>query len=383
MAKDCSCCADGDAHSTRIIGDLTRPRYSPGLILEDKDLTAAVDYTRQLNQLLFGSLFGCGVVCGLTLKVDGECGLKITVAPGLALDGCGTPLHLTNPAVFSFDKRYGTPATAAERQQGPKVRDFWILACAGEKLCEPRSLVCDEDSLDGAVQATRFRSAVDVRLSCEPPGCTCGCALPDKDWPTDTRDLDTLAWRLLDGKTCDDPDQYPCNAADEARVGCVDDCGCSGACGCGCCVLLGWVHWLDGRTIKGNDGKPVEIPAGWVVLHDRVRRFIRPKLLADPMCGTDAAQLRPAPAQNVPQQPTIARTTTLQRIEALEQRLGSADKPGSVATIDDRLAALEKVDLDKRLTAVEAAAGPAPATPAKPAPAKPAPAKPAPAKPGT
>jgi hypothetical protein len=45
-------------------GSLIRPTYSPGLLLEDDDLTAGVSYTRGLTQLLFRSLFGCGVICG-------------------------------------------------------------------------------------------------------------------------------------------------------------------------------------------------------------------------------------------------------------------------------------------------------------------------------
>ena len=36
---------------------LARPCYSPGLLLRDDDLTAAVTYTRELSRLLFRSLF--------------------------------------------------------------------------------------------------------------------------------------------------------------------------------------------------------------------------------------------------------------------------------------------------------------------------------------
>jgi len=94
MAHHCSCQDAEKKISKTSVGVLERPRYSPGLILEDSDLTAAVDYTRALNRLLFRSLFGCGVVCGLTVSIGTDCGLQVTVAPGLALDGCGDPLHL-------------------------------------------------------------------------------------------------------------------------------------------------------------------------------------------------------------------------------------------------------------------------------------------------
>src|SRR5690349_7118341 len=100
MSKNCSCQGEGGRSADPVMGVLTRPRYSPGLILEDSDLTAAVDYTRELNRLLFRSLFGCGVVCGLKVSLDEDCGLTVMVAPGLALDGCGDPLQLTGAATI-------------------------------------------------------------------------------------------------------------------------------------------------------------------------------------------------------------------------------------------------------------------------------------------
>ena len=45
------------------------------------------------------------MICGLTVKIDVECGLNVTVSPGLALDGCGDPLQLPAPVTIAFDKR--------------------------------------------------------------------------------------------------------------------------------------------------------------------------------------------------------------------------------------------------------------------------------------
>ena len=77
---------------------IERPLFSPGLLLEDEDLTAGVDYTRELSRLLFRSLFGCGVICGLEVKGELFCKrqqLRVTVGPGLALDGAGNPMQVT------------------------------------------------------------------------------------------------------------------------------------------------------------------------------------------------------------------------------------------------------------------------------------------------
>ena len=105
MTQNCNCQGSGGQDSQTVAAILERPRYSPGLILEDSDLTSAVDYTQALSRLLFRNLFGCGVICGLTVKIDTDCGLNVTVSPGLALDGCGDPLQLPGPVTIAYDKR--------------------------------------------------------------------------------------------------------------------------------------------------------------------------------------------------------------------------------------------------------------------------------------
>ncbi|MEI9852768.1 MAG: hypothetical protein WDN24_20060 [Sphingomonas sp.] len=81
MSHDCSCHGPDDRLATTVIGQIERPLYAPGLILQDSDLTAAVDYTRELNRLLFRTLFGCGVICGLRVGIREDCGLTVTIAP--------------------------------------------------------------------------------------------------------------------------------------------------------------------------------------------------------------------------------------------------------------------------------------------------------------
>jgi hypothetical protein len=299
--SNCSCHDQGKKFSKTSVGLLERPRYSPGLILEDSDLTSAVDYTRTLNRLLFRSLFGCGVICGLRTSVEEECGLQVTVAPGLALDGCGDPLHVPAPVTFKLDRQDGVlspPGTTAR----PDQTNFWIIACSKEKLCEPRSLVCDGDDFDGARQATRMRSMTEVSISFTPPECVCECEKSDRTF-TSKRDeeayFDNLANRLLPMSTDASPGRSTlpedtdapgepaatatnlpdCHQAHVNEWDCLPDCGCDMACACGCCVLLAWVHWFPG--VARGDEQP-STPA-WGVLHKGVRRFIRPGLIDDPM----------------------------------------------------------------------------------------------------
>ena len=181
MAHHCSCQDAEKKISKTSVGVLERPRYSPGLILEDSDLTAAVDYTRALNRLLFRSLFGCGVVCGLTVSVGTDCGLQVTVAPGLALDGCGDPLHLAGPVTLELGRREGVLPPQGVEGPPERTKEFWVVACAGEKQCAPRTLVCDGDDLDGTRQPTRTRAMTEISISFTAPQCVCGCKPPGKE----------------------------------------------------------------------------------------------------------------------------------------------------------------------------------------------------------
>jgi hypothetical protein len=253
------CCSHGagDTRAQTVAGLLERPRYSPGLILQDADLTSAVDYTRELSRLLFRSLFGCGVVCGLQVSVNTDCDLQVTIAPGLGLDGCGDPIQLTRSVTITLTERDGFPRTGR-----PNKQDFWVVLCGKEKYCAPRTIVCDSDDQDGTTQTTRVREQAEVSIVFKQPACICGHVLPD---PTP----DNLKKAALDLVNPDKPQTEPPPQAD-----CPEDCGCADPCGCECCVLLAWVHWFE--PTQGND-------AGWSVLHRGVRRFVRPQMAVDPI----------------------------------------------------------------------------------------------------
>ncbi|WP_434403400.1 hypothetical protein [Sphingobium sp. DN12] len=271
MTHDCNCHGGGDHRLATIVpGSLERPLYAPGLILQDSDLTAAVDYTRELNRLLFRTLFGCGVLCGLTVSIRENCGLIVTVAPGLALDGCGDPLHLPGSAVIKLEERDGVLSPAGTNG-APRFTQFWVLACAKDGKCRPRPTVCD-DSLDDRTQATRARLNTEISVTIAPPTCACGCMdfsnqHGDEEGGSEGEigsgdiEVDTPPDRVTD---CYDKHNY-----DPA---CPEDCGCGSACSCGCCVLLAEVRWVE------NDGQN-----GWQVRHKGVRRFVRPALIPDPI----------------------------------------------------------------------------------------------------
>ncbi len=296
--SSCNCHDGAGRLSHTDVGELEWPRYSPGLILEDSDLTAAVDYTRELNRLLFRSLFGCGVVCGFDVAVRDDCGLQVLVAPGLALDGCGNPLHLTRQAAIKLEGRDGVLSESTGKK--PKKPDFWVIACSREKTCANRALVCDCDELDPASQPTRTRSAVEISVSFEPPACGCSCTgFADKP---DSAELDRRAKGLRDlqarergapqGSSLGYAER--CHSAHNSDADCQPDCGCGTACSCGCCVVLGWGHWFA----EDKSHKP-----GWHMLHYGVRRFVRPMLMADPRRDFKAQPTAAAPVTEAKEDP--------------------------------------------------------------------------------
>lgn len=257
--------------SKKVPSTLVRPQYSPGLLLNDDDLGQAVDYTRELNRMLFRSLLGCGVVCGLLVKANTACGkLVVTVEPGLALDCHGDPLHLPDPCTVTVDPTCGAvlPGTV------------WVLARRYDKHCAPRSAVCAPDDDDAASVCTRIRDGVEISVAGELPDCACGC--PPKTDATAATGGDTKpkaaagspkpkagAAAAAAGADQDETAGDPSSAADpcyEKHYGGICDTCCGDDCACEWLVLA--------RLGAATDGT-------WTADH-AVRRFIRPMLMADP-----------------------------------------------------------------------------------------------------
>ena len=300
MSQNCNCHGSGGENSQTVAAILERPRYSPGLILEDSDLTSAVDYTRSLSRLLFRNLFGCGVICGLSVKVDRECGLNVTVSPGLALDGCGDPVQLPSPVTIAYDKR-------KDEQLSKAGSAFWVILCGKEKLCQPRALVCEADDYDGVTQATRIRALSEVSISFEEPKCVCGCppAPEAQAAPADAAATDAATGAASSGGTAQAaPGTDPCHVEHYTRVDCAEDCGCGTACDCGCCILLA----------KASFAVSADAPDGaWTVQHKGVRRFVRAALVPDPggpgekpPAPAPVPLVEPAPAPPAPEEKIVA-----------------------------------------------------------------------------
>ncbi|HLK48647.1 MAG TPA: hypothetical protein VKT49_10965 [Bryobacteraceae bacterium] len=277
--------------STCGLSSLQRPKFSPGLLLEDDDLNAGVSYTQDLSRLLFRSLFGCGVICGLNVKVTPICAGKqwdITVTRGVALDCMGNPIWVPADLDITYD---------------PGCDDFvsplWVTVCYVEKCCRPKDVACSPDDT-AQPKPTRVRAGYEIKLQAALPACACHC-------PTDD---DNPAPKTLES-CCGDNETTPAPAtvarskaaATPPAGGMPNICPCFndhylGICDCDCactCVVIGKITNMTEQKSKKDTKKAerkskkdtAQTDPNITVTTDMVRH-IRPQLNGYLMC--DAVQ---------------------------------------------------------------------------------------------
>lgn len=264
--------------SKKDVSTLVRPQYSPGLLLNDDDLSAAVDYTRNLSRMLFKSLLGCGVVCGLVVKPELGCANKllVTVQAGVALDCHGDPVHVPNPSKVEIDPACGVEVPSR----------LWVLLRRYDKHCAPRSAVCSQDDDDDAASVcTRIRDGFEISIVSELPECACGCPLHINAEVKSAPESDSMAAKAASGgKTRTKTQAADCNAkASSPCDPCYEDhyAGvCSMCCDADCTDAI-----VLARLDRATSGQ-------WSANH-AVRRFIRPILMADPQAASEAAAKAP------------------------------------------------------------------------------------------
>jgi hypothetical protein len=238
---------------------LLRPCFSPGQTLRDDDLNQGIAYTRDLSRLLFRSLIGCGVVCGLVVKIEPpQCGKQyITVESGLALDSCGDPVYVPQPQRFALDEAC-VPNLPSR---------LWIVLCGIEKSCAPRTATCSYEETEASSVCTRERDGFEIRVLRARPACVCGC-----DEPKDRSDDMELC--IETDCKCVNP-EHPCYK-DHYQGKCGCDCAENSDCNCDCILLARLDYHSDN-----------EFPY-WAADHS-VRRFIRPVLMRDPQVEAELA----------------------------------------------------------------------------------------------
>ncbi|HVC12458.1 MAG TPA: hypothetical protein VNE59_12520 [Burkholderiales bacterium] len=246
----------------RGMGKLVWPLYAPGTLLQADDLTQAVEYTRDLSRLMFRTLFGCGVLCGLRVDPAEDCGkLHIGVGRGVALDCRGDPVEVPDPQDLCID-------VCGKTIDGP----LWVVLRRIEKCCAPRTPVCgQEDDEEAPAVCTREREGFEIRVLVEKPECACGCEPRAHDKPTDKQVPEVVPAQAESPSQADST----CKCADPG-LACYDE-HYAGECGCNCCNCD--CEWIVLALVERKTDKEVKNP--WVADH-RYRRFVRPVLMRDP-----------------------------------------------------------------------------------------------------
>lgn len=233
------------------------PVFRPGQLLRDDHLQLGIDYTRELSRLLFRSLFGCGVVCGLEVAAREHCDrIEVTVQPGVALDCDGDPVHVPEKRTVTIDPACDFSSTAPS---------LWIVLRGKSKCCPPQAAACPCED-EEPPECTRERDGYEIGIYDQRPGCVCGC--PEtraKVEPNDCR--------------CVDPtlECYRDHYAGKCQCGCAgcDDCAC---------------EWI----LLARVDRPTGEEKAWKTEH-LVRRFVRPVLMRDPALEPPTASVEAAP----------------------------------------------------------------------------------------
>lgn len=168
---------------TRHPGRLTSPvrnRYFYGKLLDVEHLEREQSYFVERSRLINRLTLGAGVLCGLGVRDrDGE----IVVSPGVAVDGCGREIVVTEPFIvedpWTLTDACGD-ATGETRENGPVV----LCLAYHECLVEPAPVLvsdCEirEECEHGAVRE-RYRLLVHAPEDVELPRPPCYFTQPDE-----------------------------------------------------------------------------------------------------------------------------------------------------------------------------------------------------------
>jgi hypothetical protein len=244
-----------------IAGDasLKRPKFSTGMLLQEDDLTQAVDYMREMTRLLFKSMLGCGVLCGfkVTAKIICNNHLQIEVTKGVALDWRGDLIELSDKETIEY-------APPCEKDTAELPSDLWVLICHKERDCSPRDVLCSSQDGEVAPMYTRTREGYEIKIlrsekDAQPPVCcTCASTFDKPDQERTKTCCDYIAIPV-DGQSC---------YADHYQGDCACDCGCE-------CIALARV------LVRKNEA------ADTPYVDHSVRRYIRPVLMKDPLPRDD------------------------------------------------------------------------------------------------
>jgi hypothetical protein len=254
--------------------DLQWPVYSVGQQLRDDDLNAGIVYTQELNKLLFRSLFGCGVVCGLKVEAKFDhCGrLVVRVNSGIALDACGSAIHIPKPIDIKLDPDCGDHI--------PK--GLYVIARSESSSCGHRETACGCD--DQSTSPTRHILGYEIALVQNLPGCKCWNDPRTKvEEPAESAEdvsvIGELKAEEAKRKATAGAKGHDCLCADPDIDGNKDHY--AGVCSAFDCDTGEWV--VLAAILSSEEDRSAQV-------NHEVRRFIRPMRMSDPLTRSEEEQ---------------------------------------------------------------------------------------------
>lgn len=252
--------------------NLIRPKFAAGMLLQHEDLELLNEYTRNLSRLMFGSLFGCGVVCGLEVGPL-NAGGGFEIGCGLAIAPSGSPIWVPKSEPMEFDEK-------CAKGTDP----WWVLLCAKSKFCSPRTAMsgCDDEA---SHIYTREIEGYEIKLENQVPPCTCPCPPDD---PPPPKPFESNC-RCVDPKSKCYADHYAAKCSCCRDTDCKDD-----------CVVLARIAWdLSDKVWK---------------VDTTGRRLTRPVLMSSPIAAAQLEEPTPTPKpKGTPKPPpTTGQATAVQ-----------------------------------------------------------------------
>lgn len=163
------CCSADCADDSCALVCMERPQFFYGQVLNDQDLNAVVDYTRQ--RLALRRFYeGWGVVSGLQAYLTAQ-PMTVVVRPGSALDCCGNDIVLCEPLYVDLSgvlPDTGKCLTAEAEKYLVSINTLAIdlYITHRETLTDPRTSLTRCSSAELQCEYSRLREGGSIRLEC-------------------------------------------------------------------------------------------------------------------------------------------------------------------------------------------------------------------------
>lgn len=181
-----------------------RVRFYRGMLLDERDLTAEQQYQDELRRKLALAMHGCGILCGLELKLEEICKQPaLLVTPGMAIDGTGRVIEVRESVTLRMRDlcRQGeTDCCHGKEPRAPLDGEYDVVLHYDEHEADRRAVHLSEEGACGAMsEPARVQEGWCLELR----------PVEDGDEDPDRGSIDVREWWALLEEICE-PSPRPC-----------------------------------------------------------------------------------------------------------------------------------------------------------------------------